>query len=241
MKSRIFIISGLFVSLLPVYSANAAPSTDTRLSTLEKTVAGQGQLILELRQQLSNAYRDIDELRGQQEYSSHKIEQIIERQKLILQQIDGDSDTSSKSGVETQSNDVESSDEESNVSISDDKTDYDRIVNLALVEKQYNQAISEFQSFIKNYPKSRYLPNAYYWLGQIYFNDRKFDDASFYFANVVKNYPKSEKAADSMYKIGIILESKGDKVRAKSVYQQVVSSYPNSTVVKNVQKRLREL
>lgn len=62
-------------------------------------------------------------------------------------------------------------------------------------KKQYDQAISAFQSFVKQYPKSTYQPNANYWLGQLFYNKGKKDDAAYYFAVVVKNYAKSPKAA----------------------------------------------
>lgn len=40
-------------------------------------------------------------------------------------------------------------------------------------KKQYDQAISAFQSFVKQYPKSTYQPNANYWLGQLFYNKGK--------------------------------------------------------------------
>lgn len=104
-------------------------------------------------------------------------------------------------------------------------------------KKQYDQAISAFQAFIKQYPKSTYLPNANYWLGQLYYNKGKKEDAAYYYAVVVKSYPKSPKAPDAMYKVGVIMQEKGQADKAKAVYQQVIKSYPTSDAAKQAKKR----
>jgi len=93
--------------------------------------------------------------------------------------------------------------------------------------QEQKEAIAAFQQFLKNYPKSSYLANVNYWLGQMSYKQGKKDDASFYYATVVKTFPKSPKAADSLYKVGLILLEKGDKIKAKAVFQQVISKYPN--------------
>lgn len=71
-------------------------------------------------------------------------------------------------------------------STGDENSDYNAAVSLALEKKQYDQAITAFQSFVKQYPKSTYQPNANYWLGQLYYNKGKKDDAAYYYAVVVK-------------------------------------------------------
>ena len=220
------LISFLFL-LLNSYNCAA------RSSDLERTIQAQGQLLVESQQKISELQADVDTLRGQLEETQYQLNQTIERQKIILQQLMNGTGLSSntnpsKEGISLPTSHAEDqppSDLSSWTNSGNDKTDYDFIVQFINDDKQNADTIAAFQKFIKNYPKSTYLANANYWLGQLYYKEGKNDEASFYYATVVKNYPSSSKAADSLYKVGVILLDKGDKKNAKNVFQQVISKY----------------
>lgn len=93
---------------------------------------------------------------------------------------------------------------------------------------QLAEADKAFLSFIKKYPESSLVPNAYYWLGQIAYSEKKYEQAKEYFLNVTK-YKTSQKRADSIYKLGQITEQQKDNAKAKKYYQLVIKSYPNTT------------
>lgn len=223
-------------------------SIDDRVTTLERISNGQGQLLNQLQQQVSDNQNDIANLRGQIQDNQYQLKQITDRQNQILQQIASmQSSGSAPAPAASASAGAAASDEGASSQPSENSssamtgnpdTDYNAAVSLALEKKQYDQAISAFQAFIKQYPTSTYLPNANYWLGQLYYNKGKKDDAAYYYAVVVKNYPKSPKSPDAMYKVGIIMQEKGQSEKAKAVFQQVVKQYPNSESGKLAQKRL---
>ena len=111
--------------------------------------------------------------------------QVVERQKQIYQQMDslsqgGAQSASAAAGAAGGAAAGASSDAGGSApaaasatpSGGDENSDYNAAVSLAL-EKQYDQAISAFQSFVKQYPKSTYQPNANYWLGQLFYNKGK--------------------------------------------------------------------
>ncbi|RLM23980.1 cell division protein CpoB [Brenneria alni] len=217
-------------------------SVEDRVTQLERISNAHSQLLTQLQQQLSDTQRDIDNLRGQIQESQYQLNQVVERQKQIYQQIDGLSSPSS-SATATQSEPAadtgaENSNSASSASTGDANSDYNAAVALILEKKQYDQAISALQGFVKKYPDSTYQPNANYWLGQLNYNKGKKDDAAYYFANVVKNYPKSPKSAEALLKVGVIMQEKGEADKAKAVYQQVVKMYPNTESAKLAQKRL---
>ncbi|CDJ75831.1 Tol-pal system protein YbgF [Serratia marcescens SMB2099] len=187
-------------------------SVEDRVTSLERISNAQGQLLNQLQQQLSDNQRDIDSLRGQIQESQYQLNQVVERQKQIYQQMDslsqgGAQSASAAAGAAGGAAAGASSDAGGSApaaasatpSGGDENSDYNAAVSLALEKKQYDQAISAFQSFVKQYPKSTYQPNANYWLGQLFYNKGKKDDAAYYFAVVVKNYAKSPKAPDAMY------------------------------------------
>ncbi|CAI0925677.1 tol-pal system protein YbgF [Serratia rubidaea] len=218
-------------------------SVEDRVTTLERIANAQSQLLNQLQQQASDNQRDIDSLRGQIQESQYQLNQVVERQKQIYEQIDslgqgGGQSASAPAATAAAGAGSAAASSAAPASKGDENSDYNTAVSLALEKKQYDQAIPAFQSFVKQYPKSTYQPNANYWLGQLFYNQGKKDDAAYYFAVVVKNYPKSPKAPDAMYKVGIIMQEKGQADKAKAVFQQVVKQYPNSSAAKQAQKRI---
>lgn len=224
-------------------------SVENRVTSLERISNAQSQLLNQLQQQLSDSQRDIDSLRGQIQENQYQLNQVVERQKQIYQQMDslnpgsthGSATASGAAGGAASFDDGDSASTAAlaaSASKGDENSDYNAAVSLALEKKQYDQAITVFQSFVKQYPSSTYQPNANYWLGQLFNNKGKKDDAAFYFAVVVKDYAKSPKAPDAMYKVGIIMQEKGQADKAKSVFQQVIKQYPTSAAAKQAKRRI---
>ncbi|GHD92663.1 MULTISPECIES: cell division protein CpoB [Pseudocitrobacter] len=248
----------LLVGIAAPWAANAqAPissvgsgSVEDRVTSLERISNAHSQLLTQLQQQLSDNQSDIDSLRGQIQESQYQMNQIVERQKQILLQID--SLTSGGAGTQTQQASGDQSGSSTAtaapaasaaasgvpVQTGDANTDYNAAIALVKDSSRQDDAMAAFQNFVKKYPDSTYQPNANYWLGQLNYNKGKKDDAAYYFASVVKNYPKSPKAADAMFKVGVIMQDKGDTAKAKAVYQQVVAKYPGTDGAKQAQKRL---
>ncbi|WP_145540815.1 cell division protein CpoB [Yersinia alsatica] len=233
-------------------------SVEDRVTQLERISNAHSQLLTQLQQQLSDSQRDVDSLRGQIQENQYQLNQIVERQKQIYQQMDslgsgqGASTSTPAAAVAATDNAATGSSDTATAgaaaataapaaSTGDENSDYNAAVSLALEKKQYDQAITAFQSFVKQYPKSTYQPNANYWLGQLYYNKGKKDDAAYYYAVVVKNYPKSPKSSEAMFKVGVIMQDKGQSDKAKAVYQQVIKQYPNTDAAKQAQKRLSAL
>ncbi|MGL9734690.1 MAG: cell division protein CpoB, partial [Symbiopectobacterium sp.] len=216
-------------------------SVEDHVTQMERISNAHSQLLTQLQQQLSDMQRDIESLRGQIQENQYQLNQVIERQKQIYQQMDSMGSSSlTPSASSAPATDTGSSSSSSNssstsngagaaaapASTGDANSDYNTAAALVLEKKQYDQAITAFQAFVKKYPDSTYQPNANYWLGQLNYNKGKKDDAAYYFANVVKNYPKSPKSSEALLKVGVIMQEKGQTDKAKAVYQQVIKQYP---------------
>ncbi|EMD6811629.1 MULTISPECIES: cell division protein CpoB [Citrobacter] len=234
----------------PISSVGSG-SVEDRVTQLERISNAHSQLLTQLQQQLSDNQSDIDSLRGQIQESQYQLNQVVERQKQILLQMDslssGSTATPSAGGEQsgaataTPAPGAGAATSGAPVQSGDANTDYNAAIALVQDKSRQDDAIVAFQNFIKKYPDSTYQPNANYWLGQLNYNKGKKDDAAFYFASVVKNYPKSPKASDAMYKVGVIMQDKGDAAKAKAVYQQVISKYPGTDGAKQAQKRLNTM
>lgn len=236
----------------PISSVGSG-SVEDRVTQLERISNAHSQLLTQLQQQLSDNQSDIDALRGQIQENQYQLNQIVERQKQILLQIDGLSSGGGAAGAQAQAQ-TSAGDQGATASTTtpaassgapaqtgDANTDYNAAIALVKDPSRQDDAMAAFQNFVKKYPDSTYQPNANFWLGQLNYNKGKKDDAAYYFASVVKNYPKSPKAPDAMFKVGVIMQDKGDTAKAKAVYQQVVSKFPGTDGAKQAQKRLNAL
>lgn len=251
----------LLIGVAAPWAANAqasissvgSGSVEDRVTTLERISNAQAQLMQQLQQQMSDNQRDIDALRGQIQQNTYQLNQVVERQKQLYQQIDSLSSASTSGGQQAAGSNAAAdtgaaatagaaaSTDSAPAQTGDANSDYNAAVALILEKKQYDQAISALQAWVKRYPDSTYQPNANYWLGQLNYNKGKKDDAAYYYATVVKNYPKSPKAAEALLKVGVIMQEKKDTAKAKAVFQQVIKLYPGTESAKQAQKRLTSL
>lgn len=103
----------------------------------------------------------------------------------------------------------------------------------SLVKQQkFDQAITAYQAFIKNYPNSSLLPNAYYWLGELYMVKNLTQEAERVFLTVIETYPESRKVPDASYKLGLVYARYGQLDKAKTQMNDVKKQHPNSTAAK---------
>ncbi|MBI0829689.1 cell division protein CpoB, partial [Escherichia coli] len=71
----------------PISSVGSG-SVEDRVTQLERISNAHSQLLTQLQQQLSDNQSDIDSLRGQIQENQYQLNQVVERQKQILLQID---------------------------------------------------------------------------------------------------------------------------------------------------------
>lgn len=109
----------------------------------------------------------------------------------------------------------------------DDAAQYDAAFALVR-DKRYTDAIKAFNTFVAKYPKSSYTPNAYYWLGQVYYAQDELDEARKAFSMVVNQFADNQKVPESRFKLGVILHRLGQADKAKTLLQAVVKDYAKS-------------
>ncbi|EGM77458.1 tol-pal system protein YbgF [Rheinheimera sp. A13L] len=245
-------------------------STADRIAALERIVEARANAQVAMQQQVSALLDEVSELRGVTEMHSYKLEEILQQQRNIYQEIDrrlGSGATSgSTSATPTTQNaatpaeqapignpaalvnaggtqaaeTIDSGSAAASSSPSENDT-YESAVNLVLKDRNYDAAIPAFENFVRSYPDSSYAPNAYYWLGQLFFTKNELLKAKAQFERVVAQYPQSAKAADSLAKLGQLAEREGDTAAAKQFYQLLVSKYPQSKPAKAAKAKLETL
>jgi tol-pal system protein YbgF len=224
----------------PVIDVNSG-NLEKRFEELERKVDARTDAQHRVQQQLDEMQQQVDELRGAVELHNHQLEKILERQRELYLEIDKRIEAVMQhSSAVVPVNETPQQGSNVVVAAGEDEA-YDRAVNLILRDKLYDQAIPEFQAFLKNYPKSSYVANAHYWLGQLLFNKQDWTGAGEQFQAVVRNFPDSTKRADALWKLGVVEQKKANLAKAKQLFEQVIKEYPNSSASKLAQTSLNGL
>ncbi|WKE64469.1 tol-pal system protein YbgF [Gallaecimonas kandeliae] len=221
----------------PAPVVEAGGDLESRVARLEAQLESRNRVQLETLQKISALQDDLRDLRGITEEHEHKLNQLLDRQREIYKELARmQSAPAAEQPAPTTAAPADTSPTySSNLSENDA---YDQAVGLVLKQKDYGKATEAFKAFVKDFPKSSYIDNAYYWLGQLYYSDRKLDDAIQSFTQVVNHYPNSSKRADAMLKLGIIAQDKGDKAGASAFFNKVIKEYPDSTSARMAKERL---
>lgn len=84
----------------------------------------------------------------------------------------------------------------------------------ALKGNDLQKAENHFSIILNKYSSDKLAENAQYWLGEVYYKDKKFDKAAVAFAKGYNNYKNGSKGADSLLKLGLSMAQIGKKEEA---------------------------
>ncbi len=108
-------------------------------------------------------------------------------------------------------------------------------------EKHYAEARNKFERFTKDFPGNVLVPNAYYWIGESFYAEKRYEDAILSYETVVKKYPEHDKARAAMLKQAYAFVDLGDKKTGKVILERVIEKYPKSPEAELAQKKLKEI
>ena len=106
---------------------------------------------------------------------------------------------------------------------------------------KYDLARQEFQDYLKYYGDTDLASNAQYYLGQIAYAQKNYDQAVSEFDRVLTNYPKSFKLATARLKKGMALLELGQKTSGVRELREVVKRYPGTEEERQARAKLKEL
>lgn len=230
--------------------------------------AAKSQAVIQLYQQMNNLQQEVRQIRGRNQELQHEINDLRKRQRQLYMNTDqrlqaleaaGSGKGTTASG---QSNNIgqaisppstgqmpsssttapaASASKPSPSSSNNNGLDtYQQAFNL-LKNSHYHEAVNAFKAFLKNYPKSRYAPNAIYWMGEALYVEQHFNQALAQFQRVVNHYPKSNKVAASMLKIGYSQYELKQWSAARKTLQNVENNYPGTNAARLAADRLSRM
>lgn len=116
-------------------------------------------------------------------------------------------------------------------------------------------ALEEFEKFIKTYPKSKYLPLAetkrkqcleslarnQMEIGKFYFRTSAFHSAITRFQQLMSTYPDQPFMDEVLFLLGESFYNEQNFKKAKQKYQELIHKFPRSEFVQEARTRLREI
>jgi tol-pal system protein YbgF len=106
---------------------------------------------------------------------------------------------------------------------------------------KYDLANSEFQDYLKYYGDTDLASNAQFYLGEISYKQKKYDEAVAAYEKVLTNYPKSFKLGPARLRKGMALIELGQKTAGVRELREVVRRYPGSDEDRLARAKLKEL
>ncbi len=206
------------------------------------------QGMAELLFQQQQMQQEMMDLRGQVEELLFQIQQLkreskdryIDLDRRISESVQGVNQTPSPSTSTSEQTATGSNTQVVVVDQAAERTEYNQAKNL-IRDKKYAESIEAFKDFIADYPESSYVPNAWYWMGEVYLVLREFDNGKAAFLKIYRDYPEHQKIADATFKLGIAHNAVGDKERSRQYLQEVVENYKDTQTARRAQAALDKM
>ena len=120
------------------------------------------------------------------------------------------------------------------------QTDYQRAFDL-LRQGKYGTAVTGLQDFIRKYPQSSLMPDAYYWLGQAQYVLGQNDAALRSLYAVQVRFPQSSKAPEAMLRMAEIYQAIGQADKARFVLDKIIQQYGSTPSAQKAEAELQAL
>ena len=218
---------------------------EARITKLEQALASseadKEQYIrstLDLQMQLEALNTELRKIRGQNEELTHNLQDAEKRQKDFyvdldtrLRRIEGSGDASAAA-----SKGVDGTRDVSADPLGESHA-FEAAYTLYRAEN-YQNAVTAFGDFLKNYPQSVHEANVLYWMGNAYFLLKDCKNSISSYQSLIEKYQDHPRVAEAMLNVAECQVSLKNKVAAKKTLKQLISQFPGSDASEKAKKRL---
>lgn len=102
-------------------------------------------------------------------------------------------------------------------------------------------ALRQFTDFLNWYASTDQAPEAQYYIGEIHYNKRDFENALQAFDAVLERYPRNDKTNDARFMKGRTLVQLGQRTDGANEFRALVKTSPNSELGRRAQSELKAL
>ena len=102
--------------------------------------------------------------------------------------------------------------------------------SLKLIENsRYSEAAENLRLLILSFPRGEYSIEAYFYLGDIYFQQQMYQDSIETFNSLLINFPENDRTPETIFKLGLNFLRLEDEIAAISNFNNVIQNYPESS------------
>lgn len=221
---------------------------DARLKKLESSAETASRSQLMLNEQIESLKQELAQLRGQVEMLTNNQEQTQKRQKDFYVDLDNrlrkiESAATPATGGQTSATDPGPASGTTGAikpvaaDPAQESRDYETAINLLRNNKHVDAAFG-FKQFIKNWPKSAYLPGAHFWLATSLSRARDQEGAKENYSRVYSVWPEDSLAPDAMLGEANAAQELNDAKGSRALLEKLVAKYPSSDAAKTAKQRL---
>jgi len=98
-----------------------------------------------------------------------------------------------------------------------------------LVQGNADMAIEGFTAFLKNFPTNERADDAQYYIGEAYYNSKRYPEAISAFQKVVTDYASGSKVPSGLYKLGKAKMAANQSESALEDFKKLIQQYPTAT------------
>ena len=224
---------------------------DERIARLEAQLQNQG--LLNLHNQVELLKAEVSRLRGGQEEQLYKADTADKRVRDLFADLDGRIKELAKElanrplppppdavRLQVSQSLVVPATPPAPVDSEAEARAYEAAQSLVKTAK-YREAITAFQSFLRQYPSGALAANALYWTGFSHVGLADFKGASTNYQRLLKEYPNSAKAPDAMLSLARAFVQLNEIDSARVMLEQLVARHPQSKAAENGKKLLATL
>lgn len=221
---------------------------DSRFSKVETDVSDR-RAVVDLSGQIESTKAEMARLRGVLEVLQNQIEQQDKRGRDLFVDLDNRLQRMEQVRVEDQRQREErlalekaTQDRVAQEKIVSDAASETKMYESALNQfklANYQAAITQFRSFMEQFPQSQLLPSAQYWVGNGHYALRDYKAAISAQERVITSWPDNAKASDALLNIASSQAELGDMNAARQILRAVVDKYPKSPAADQARQRLR--
>ena len=102
-------------------------------------------------------------------------------------------------------------------------------------------ALQEFSQYLQYFGTTEYAPNAQYYIGEVYYNQSKFEEAVKAFDLVLEKYPENNKTLDARYMKGLSLVKLGQRDEGAAEFREIIKRAPGTELAMKSSGQLKNL
>ncbi|MDE0331098.1 MAG: tetratricopeptide repeat protein [Nitrospinae bacterium] len=123
----------------------------------------------------------------------------------------------------------------------DPEEEYIQAIRVLRDERNFTKARGLLKSFIEKYPTHELTDDAYYSIGQSFFQEKNCEEALVAFVSVRMDYANGDRAPEALFKEASCHLMWGDSAHARDLFDLLIRRYPDSSAAGKALKRLESL